>query len=366
MNKTKIYLQYPWKFPDSPYYKYLLDSLPDGVSYVNTGKQRGAMTNKKFFYLSNFLKKHIRKLMRTVMPQALNAHLSPDGDYDLIHCAHCLSKNKGTPWIFDIEAFWQLWISTKITKRGIERVRRIIMRDNCKKILPWTEKVREELVKAFPEVKKKIEVVYPAVPLKVKSKKITNEITLLFSARYFYWKGGLHALEAMDRLTNKYGNVCGVIVSSVPDEIKKKYFENKKIKFYDILPQEKLFEISKKADIFLYPGYTDSFGFGYLEAMSFGLPIVTVDGWSRREIVEEGKTGFVIERPKSFEWDKIGKTESKIIEGLARKTEMLIENKKLLQKMSGNCIKEISNGKFSIRERNKKLKRIYGEALGAG
>ncbi len=34
----KVYLQYPWKFPDSPYYKYLIDSLPDGIEYLNVKK----------------------------------------------------------------------------------------------------------------------------------------------------------------------------------------------------------------------------------------------------------------------------------------------------------------------------------------
>jgi len=48
----------------------------------------------------------------------------------------------------------------------------------------------------------------------------------------------------------------------------------------------------------VYPGYSDSFGFAFLEAMAFGLPIVTVDGFARREIVEDGKNGFVIERPE--------------------------------------------------------------------
>jgi hypothetical protein len=31
--------------------------------------------------------------------------------------------------------------------------------------------------------------------------------------------------------------------------------------------------------------------------------------------------------------------------------------------MSKECIKEIKSGKFSIKERNKKLKKIYEEAL---
>jgi glycosyltransferase involved in cell wall biosynthesis len=361
--KIKVYLQYPWKFPDSPYYKYLLQESPKEIEYKNVEKQKGVITSKRFFWISNFLKKNIRRYTRIFFPSMLNAHLSPKGNYDLIHCAHCLSKNKNKPWIFDMEAFWQLWVSTKQTKKGLKKVENILKRKNCKKILPWTEKIKKELINAFPLVKDNIELVRPAVPLKKTDKKIGKEITLLFVGRYFYWKGGFHALESIDQLTKKYPNVKGIIISEIPNEIKNKYSKNKKIKFYPLMPQKKVFKIYEKSNILIYPGYTDSFGFAYLEAMAFGIPIITIDGWSRKELVSENKTGFVIERPKRFKWDKIGKTESKLIKKIIDKTSLLIEDKKRLQKMSDNCLKEIATGKFSIKERNKKLKRIYREAL---
>jgi len=363
MEKIKVYLQYPWKFPDSPYYKYLLQDSPKEVQYLNIQKQKGVITSKRFFWLSNFLKKNIRRFARILCPSMLNAHLSPRGDYDLIHCAHCLSKNNDKPWIFDIEAFWQLWVSTKETKKGLRKVEKILNKNNCKKILPWTEKMKNELVEAFPKLKEKIELVYPAIPLKKIKKKIGKDVTLIFSGRYFYWKGGLHALEAINQLTKKYPNVKGIINSEIPGEIKQKYSKNRKIEFYGLIPQEKLFELYEKADILVYPGYTDSVGFAYLESMRFGIPVITVDGWSRKEIITEGKTGFVLDRPKKFKWDKIGKDEEALINKMIEKTEELIKNKKLREKMSKNCIKEIKEGKFSIKNRNKKLKRIYEEAL---
>jgi len=41
----------------------------------------------------------------------------------------------------------------------------------------------------------------------------------------------------------------------------------------------------------------------------------------------------------------------------------LIENKKLREKIRQNNLKEIREGRFSIKERNKKLKKIYQEAI---
>ena len=102
--------------------------------------------------------------------------------------------------------------------------------------------------------------------------------------------------------------------------------------------------------------------------MSFGIPIVSVDKDYRKEIIAEGKTGFLVKIPKNTNWQEmysklIRVQNGEMVNKLAKATEKLIENPKLLKKMSKNCLKEIKDGKFSIKERNKKLKRIYEEAL---
>ena len=366
MKKIKVYLQYPWMFPDSPYYKYLIDNPPENIEFLNAKRQKGVIINKKFFWLSNFLKKNIRRFANFLKFSLPNAHLTKTSqDYDLIHCCHCLSKNKDKPWTMDIESEWQLYIGNKI-KRTKERVKKNLMNKNCKKILPWTQTTANELIKEFPEIKEKVRVVYPAVPLpKIKRKK-HEDINLLFVARYFYEKGGLHALEVIDKLTKKYDNVKGIIVSEVPESVLKKYSQNRKIKFFGLMPQKELFELHSNSDVFVYPGYSDSFGFAYLEAMSFGIPIVTVDSFARDEIVENGRTGFITEN-KGIIWEKefpLVKNKEKIINQLIENCSKLIENKKLREKMSKNCIEIIKNGRFSIRGRNKRLEKIYKGALG--
>lgn len=365
-NKIKVYLQYPWVFPDSPYYRYLVDNPPENIEFLNAERQKGVIINKRFFWFSNFLKRNIRKFANFLKLSIPNAHLTKTSqDYDLIHCAHCLSKNKNKPWVVDIESKWQFYIGNK-TKKSKERVRKILLRENCKKIIPWTEHTKNELLREFPEIKEKVEVVYPSVSIaKIKRKK-HGDINLLFVARYFYEKGGLHALEVIDRLTKKYNNVKGIIVSEVPESVLKKYSQNRKIKFFGLMPQKELFELHSNSDVFVYPGYSDSFGFAYLEAMSFGIPIITVNRFARKEIVEDGKTGFITEN-KGIIWKKgipLVKNEEKIINQLVENCSKLIENKKLREKIKENNLLLIKEGKFSIKERNKKLEKIYKEALG--
>lgn len=365
----RIYLQYPWKFPDSPYYKYLIKDPPKNVQFLNIEEQKGAMTNVKKFWLSNFLKRNIRKWLSKLNTSVINAHLTKTPEkYDLIQCAHCLSKNN-SPWVADFECGWQFFVG-KETQKVKNRARELILSDNCKKILAWTEKTKEEILEILPEIKNKVTVVYPAVPVQTLKKRKHNGINLVFVARYFDQKGGYHALEVMKRLTKKYDNVRGIIVSTVPEEVIEANKSNKKITFYPLMPQKEVFEkVYSIADISIYPAYADSFGFGILEAMSFGIPIISVNGYSRKEIICDGRTGFVIDYPEGiknqydFDWKEIDKFGEKVIEKMVSRASQLIENSNELNRMSRRCLEEIKNGKFSIKERNKMLEKIYREAV---
>ena len=362
MDKIKVYLQYPWKFPDSPYYKNLLQEHPKSVEYLNVKKQKGVLTSSRKLFFSHEFKRTVRRFIRIFRIPILNAHLTKSKEkYDLIHCAHCLSRNKGVPWIADFEGMWQIYFENK-SERLKRKLRKIMLRKECRKILPWTKDVEDGILKEFPELKDKMEVVYPAIPMPRIKRKKHKGINLLFVGRYFFRKGGLHALEAMDRLTKKYKDVSGIFVSDVPEELLRKYSKNKKIKFYKLMPQEKLFQdVYAVSDIFIYPGYRDSFGFAFLEAMSFGIPVVTLNGFARKEIIQNSKTGFVIDK-------KIPKPDMKrhredIVTDIVKETEKMIKNRKLLNKMSKNSIEWIKDGRFSIKERNRKMERIYKEAL---
>jgi len=349
----KVYMQYPLGISDSQYYKSMIDNHPENIEYINTLKGIGMIHNKRKFLLLNLLKNIVRTLTNKLGLIIPNAHTSPVGDYDIIHCGHCLSKNKNKPNVIDVESLWQLWISGCDER---EKVLEYLKRDNCKRIIAWTESTKQDIIEKFPEVKNKVEVIYYAMKYPKETKKNDKEITLFFSGRHFYSKGGLHATEAMDRLTKKYSNVKGIINGVIPKEIKEKYSKNKKLKFYGLMPHKKVLKLYEAADIFVYPGYSDSFGFVFIEAMAYGIPTVTVDGYARKEIIKEDRTGFVLDRPIILNIKDIEET---IIDDIVKKTSSLIENEELLNNMSEECRLEVKQGRFSIQERNKRLSKVY-------
>jgi len=367
MSNVKVYLQKPWKFSeDSQYYDLLYKHPPRGIEYIPSKKTKLLQKGKNVF-IFDLMKRVIRRLVKNFYPGMPNAHYDEEADkYDLIHCMRCISINK-RPWICDIEFAGGFWITTE-PQQGISRKRILnyLQSPYCKKIIPWTEWCANNIRNIFPEIKDKIEVVYPAVPSRKFKKVETGKTVLLYASRRFYFKGGLYALEVMDKITKNNRAVEGWIVSDVPNEVYEKYKSNSQIRFMGTLPQKELFEnIYPRADIFLYPSFTDTFGYVILEAMSFGVPIVSLDGLSRKELVINNITGKLVSVNNNghFNPDILERLDKNIVSSLLIETNNLILNKKLIKKMSKNCIRETSVGRFSINERNKKLGKIIMEAL---
>lgn len=361
MRNIKVFLQYPWKFPDSQYYKSLIDFPPKGVSYLNSSREEGAIVSHKKFLFSNQIKKLIRGTLNFFRMSFPNVHkVNFREKFDLIHCAHCLTEVK-TPWICDMEGSWQFYVGEK-TKTSMENVRKILTSEQCKKILPWTNKTKEDILSDFPELKDKVEVVYPAIEKQKIKKKTNKKLTVIYIARYFKIKGGLIALETLRRL-KKECDIDTIFISEVPEKIKNAYPE---INIFGLMNKKDLNRKYQEADIFFYPSFVDTFGFTLLEAMSFGLPIVTINTEytkTREEIIENIKHGFIFDVNEKINFDSIGEKEEAIIEKLKENLKKMVENTSLRKKMSKNCIEEIKEGKFSIKNRNKKMKRIYMEAI---
>jgi glycosyltransferase involved in cell wall biosynthesis len=367
MNDIKVYIQYPWKFRDSNYYKKMVEFPPKGVLYLNATSSGENTINRKKLFVSNYIKKILRMPFKKFNLSMINTKKTNTNlNYEVIHCAHCLSLNK-SPWVADFESTWQFFLSGKIKESSKRKVEKIILSEDCKRILPWTEATRKEISKMFPkkEIKNKLETVTYALAPPKKIKKDKDKINLLYVSRYFYQKGGFQSIKVLDLLTKKYDNVNATFISSTPKEVYEKYQDNKKIKMLEMQPWDRVYnKIMPKSDIFINPGFTDTFGFLFIEALANGLPVITVDGYARKEIINK-KQGFVLDRPK-IGWDNekpVIKKETELINDLVKKTSLLIENKKIRNQMANEGRKEILEGKFSLKERNKKLKEIYEDSI---
>jgi len=359
----KVQIESPWKYSGGGMGKGLIENPPEGVKYFFKNQKKIVSDERELSKMRRI--KKILILISKAFPLIKKRKVSLiKEEIDLIHCEHFLCDNKKISWVSDVEGFWQFFIG-KRTKIKKNKIKNILLRENCKKIIFWTEHAKKEAEKEFPLLKNKFDFLYPAINIKKFKKSKKKNITLLFVGRSFYEKGGFHALVVLDKLTKKFNNVDAIYAGEIPENFRKKYSKNSKIKILGMVNHKKLMkEVYPSSDLLIYPGYHDSFGFAYLEAMSFGIPIVTTKRYNTEEIVENEKTGFLINYDEEkIKINRLGFNEKKLIGSFCDKISKLIENKRLREKMSKNCLKEIKFGNFSIKKRNKKLKEIYEEVL---
>ncbi|MDD5772187.1 MAG: glycosyltransferase family 4 protein [bacterium] len=218
---------------------------------------------------------------------------------------------------------------------------------NAKKVIVWSywaKKLHEEM-----GIKDNmITVVPPGIRNSNNNivKENKNDVTLLFIGNDFERKGGHLLLSAYKKLRGKYKNIELLIFSSYPAELSSSEYNIKHSKDKD---NDYIFKyIYPQADIFILPALAEGFGISIIEAMMFGLPVITSDIGPFPEIVKDGENGFLID-PKH---------EDEII----AKLDLLIGNPELRKKL-GKASRIKYENEFSIKNTNKKLEEAYIDVL---
>jgi len=160
----------------------------------------------------------------------------------------------------------------------------------------------------------------------------TEILKILFLGNVIPRKGLHILLSALDRLKidNWILNVIGRLDSEklytkkVKRLIRKKRIENN-VYFLGLLSDKELIQYFKRSDILVVPSFYEGFGIVYLEGMGFGIPVIATTNGGAKEIIGNGKEGFLVE-PHDFV-------------SISDYIEMLFRDKDLLLDMSINALK---------------------------
>ena len=306
-------------------------------------------------------------------------------DVDLVYsCEHLFFKKM--PWVVELEYVNPLiGYSVKHFMKYKGLIQKTLASEYCRKILCQTEAAKRTVLLNLDctEFEHKLALLPHSVVKKKFSKKSNQgKVKLLFVASgnipgQFEIKGGREALQAFALLSKKYDNLELIIRSDVPRGIRRQYSGWANINIIgESIPWEQLAHEFESADIFLLPAHNTPF-LVFLDAISYELPVVSIDAWATSEIVEEGRTGFLINKSERIpyyienfipnfgtpEFKKaISTPDPKVVHGLVEKTSILIENEELRRQMGKAGRWEVEHGRFSIEKRNEKLKRIFDEA----
>ena len=360
-------------------YQEIVNFPPEGVNYLGISKE----TKKGNYYQSKKLKEKIGKIIYSLkLPRMLPIK---KGKFDIIHSSRGiiplqLFSNK--PWVMDIEYFTsfmglnrEIMIKNKFIRKFIKNR---LESKNCKKILCHCESTKKSFLKYFISegFKSKIDVLYPSSHLFNYKKKIRKNIRFLAVISIFHQKGGKEILQAFSNLQKKYPEIELWIKGDAPQDVIRE-FSSKNIKFFPylkkIISREKLLkDFYFQSDALIYTTLCDSFGYSLIDGLVAGLPIITTNLFNSPDVVEHNKNGIVIPIPgykpkeyiQEYPLEKFDATaKKKFIKSLESAMETIIKNKPLREKMGRNSLELIKTGKYSLIERNKKLRAVYDEAL---
>lgn len=114
---------------------------------------------------------------------------------------------------------------------------------------------------------------------------------ILFVGIDFKRKGGNILLKAFNLLREKYGEKIELLIVG-PNIIK----EDNGVKYLGNLSREKISELFSLCDIYCMPSRFEAYGLVFIEALSYGLPIVAYNDFEMSHFVQNGKNGYLIDK----------------------------------------------------------------------
>ena len=140
----------------------------------------------------------------------------------------------------------------------------------------------------------------PISAQEIKERAVRDEFRILFLGNVIYRKGLHTLLEAVKGLDAKvHVDVVGSLNSepayvSLIQEIIEKNELASRVTLHGSLGRETLIDKFKQAHVLVVPSSYEGFGIVYLEGMSFGLPAIGTTAGAAAEIIDSGKTGYLI------------------------------------------------------------------------
>lgn len=149
-------------------------------------------------------------------------------------------------------------------------------------------------------------------------------------------KGINYLLDAFKKVRAKYPKVKLIIggegdaEEALKEQAEKLGIKNQ-VNFLGRIPHEKVSHIYASADVFVLPSLNEGMSNTILEAIASGLPIIATDTGGTRELVEDGKNGFVIPLRSS---EVIAEKLERLLEDSVLKASMGQKSRKKSEEMS--------------------------------
>ena len=236
--------------------------------------------------------------------------------------------------LFSLERIWecncyragdgvhQLWLNRRVAHESFWKAKfrfmnrkhpQILKLENslfqlqgARQVIANSHLVKEEIIREFKYPAERISVVHNGLPdtqFKVKSGirsetrsswgLCDNELAIILVGAGWSRKGVQYAIEAVNRINQAD---VRLIVAGVG---KKGLFGSRRIQFLGAM--QDMASVYASADLFILPTIYDAFSNACLEALSFGLPVITTSTNGFAEIMTPGVHGEIVRDPDDIE-----------------------------------------------------------------
>lgn len=205
------------------------------------------------------------------------------------------------PYVIELENPYQLCMYEVAWFRRLSPIiRRFLLAKRCLVIACISEACKRTLAAELgDQVAAKVKILYPYMDDHAgkRQRQAGGRLEFLFVATLFRNKGGLEAARAFNRVAAAHGNIHLTMVTNISDELR---HELEAPGFITVvaatMDRDTMHrDYFAKADVFLLPTSHDSSPMVILEAVSFGIPVISSRVYAIPEMVVHGETGLLIE-----------------------------------------------------------------------
>ncbi len=337
MNKNKIVFLVPGKSAQggiNNYYYAIKSELSLNIEYIIRGPRnapvRGTIITEGFRFINDLLRffyviihKNIKLVQ--ISTSLMNNSLIRDSLFILL--SYILRKK-----IIIFFHGWDLKYEKKIEKLYLKVFKSVFFKADC--IIVLAHNFKQKLIEWGYQGKVFLETTFVSndllngIDINILKEKHNKAIkNLLFLARVEKEKGVYEVVDTYNLLKEKYPELNLIIAGDglELDKLKKYAFSKniKGISFTGFIYGKDRVDILKKADIYLFPSYyPEGMPTSVLEAMAFGMPVITTKVGGLADIFHNERNGFFVDE--------------RYPQNIARKVELLIKDKSLYERISFN------------------------------
>jgi len=257
-----------------------------------------SVSRNKIRHVPSPLKVRLRQLAFKCLPLINYQTVPHSTEADLLYMWGAFPKGSKKAFVIEMDnpfvlTYYKKWafnLRLNKIKSGLRKAKRLTF---------LSETARNHALEVFgKEFTEKSIALPPFMDHNYKSNRRDKDgvVRFLFVGLGFRRKGGPELLQAFSKLPNQ--NARLTVIAPINERYVETYRADERITFLPPQPREKLFsDFYPTHDVFVFPSLLETLGVVVLEALSFGMGIITTNLYATPEMVRHDANGKLLPHP---------------------------------------------------------------------